>query len=175
MLIIGEGSQKSNLMRKTMELGIKDQVVFTGCVPNDKITAYYNACELFLFASTTETQGIVLLEAMAAGLPVIAVGGSGVKDVVLQGRNGYLTKEDIYEWVEKLEQVSSNKTMYEKMSINAREEASKYTSLRIARTALTYYRNAIHRKEMENRMREKLDADVLISQRLGANYEKKAI
>ena len=97
LLIIGEGSQKSNLMRKTMELGIKDQVVFTGCVPNDKITAYYNACELFLFASTTETQGIVLLEAMAAGLPVIAVGGSGVKDVVLQGRNGYLTKEDIYE------------------------------------------------------------------------------
>ena len=54
---------------------------------------YLGACDAFLFSSKSETQGIVLAEAMAAGLPVTAVSACGVNDIVEDGKNGYLAKE----------------------------------------------------------------------------------
>lgn len=154
-LIIGEGTQKDNLRARVEELGLNDQVVFLGSIPNREITSYYNACDLFLFASTTETQGIVVLEAMAAELPVIAVNATGVRDVVINGVNGYMTEEDIYEWVDKLEVVSGNRPVYEAMKAEAKAQALKYNAADIAKTALKYYQNAVTLKEMERSYEKK--------------------
>ena len=61
------------------QMGLSDTVVFSGNIPNDEIKHYLYASELFLFASKSETQGIVLEEAMAAGNPVVVVRASGVE------------------------------------------------------------------------------------------------
>ena len=74
-------------MRKELEvlaeqMGLSDTVVFLGNISNEDVKQYLYASELFLFASKSETQGIVLEEAMAAGNPIVAVRASGVEDVV---------------------------------------------------------------------------------------------
>ena len=76
------------------ELGIEDVVSFIGQIPNDEVRNYLQACDAFVFASKSETQGIVLAEAMASGLPVAAISACGVDDIVSDGCNGYLAKED---------------------------------------------------------------------------------
>lgn len=156
-LIIGEGTQKDKLKISVSELGLDDQVVFLGSIPNHRITSYYNACDAFLFASKTETQGIVVLEAMAAGLPVIAVDATGVRDFIVNGVNGFMTEEDIDTWAERLELICRDKKTYETMREEAKKEALKYSAADIAANALKYYQNAVTIKEMER------------------NYEKKTI
>lgn len=148
-LVIGEGTQKDMLRDRVEVLGLEDQVELLGSIPNERITSYYNACDLFLFASTTETQGIVVLEAMAAGLPVIAVNASGVRDVVMNGVNGYMTEEDVDQWADRLEAICKNPHINESMKINAKAQALKYRETDIAKLALKYYQNAITSKEME--------------------------
>ena len=70
-------------------------VVFIGCIKNEELPSYYQACDLFLFASKTETQGIVILESMAAGTPVLALRATGVSDIVEDGINGYNLSENM--------------------------------------------------------------------------------
>lgn len=98
VLIIGGGSRMEELKMLAEDLGISDLVTFLGNVPNQEVKDFLNASDLFLFASRSETQGIVLAEAMAAGDPVVAVHAVGSDDIVEDGVNGFLTEEDESAW-----------------------------------------------------------------------------
>ena len=98
MLMIGDGPDKKSLEERSRMLGLQEDIVFTGTIPNERIAAYFKAADGFLFASKTETQGIVVLEAFAGATPVIAVKASGVEDLVDDGVNGILTGEDTEEY-----------------------------------------------------------------------------
>lgn len=87
---IGEGPELPHLKALAKELGIADRVLFLGPVPYRKIGGYYRLAELFLFASETETQGLVIWEAQAMGVPVVAVGAEGVLEGVEDGKTGFL-------------------------------------------------------------------------------------
>ena len=100
VIILGDGRQKSELKVRASILGIQDVVTFVGSVPNEEVKDYLSASDVFLFASKSETQGIVLAEAMAAGCPVAAVHAVGADDIVKSGVNGYLTDEDEEIWAE---------------------------------------------------------------------------
>lgn len=102
VLILGDGSQKSELKTRAAILGVQDMITFAGSIPNEQVKDYLNAADLFLFASRSETQGIVLAEAMAAGCPVVAVHATGVDDIVKDKSNGFLTDETEEEWAEKV-------------------------------------------------------------------------
>jgi 1,2-diacylglycerol 3-alpha-glucosyltransferase len=82
LVIIGGGDEKKNLEALASELGLQDRVEFAGLVPFDEVPIYLAASDLFVFASVTETQGLVTLEAMASGLPVAAVDASGTREAV---------------------------------------------------------------------------------------------
>ena len=111
---------------------------------------------MFLFASQSETQGIVLLEAMAAGLPVVAVHASGVCDVVKDGINGYMTGMDVNEWEEKIEQILDIQSIKEKMKQNAILEAKGYLSINIAKTVVEYYSNLLLDKGKDEKYEKKI-------------------
>ncbi|HER34090.1 MAG TPA: glycosyltransferase, partial [Halothiobacillaceae bacterium] len=97
-LIIGEGEERDRLQADIEQLGLGDTVTLVGGVPPDEMPRYYHLGDAFVFASKSETQGMVILEAMAAGLPVIAVRSSGIDDVVKNETNGFKTAEDIDRW-----------------------------------------------------------------------------
>ncbi|HBH46949.1 MAG: hypothetical protein A2445_03025 [Candidatus Jacksonbacteria bacterium RIFOXYC2_FULL_44_29] len=90
LLLIGDGSYLPKLKENAKNLGISDSVIFTGLVPHDDIPKYYQMADLFLFASLTDTQGIVVLEAMAAGLPVVALKCDVFLDIIKSNHNGFL-------------------------------------------------------------------------------------
>ncbi len=139
LLILGEGSLKAELNSLAVQLGLGDNIIFCGCIPHDKLQNYYHACDLFLFASQSETQGIVLLEAMAAGLPVIAVRATGVSDVVKEGKNGFMTGLDIDLWEEKIELVLTHPDVKKRMQKEAIKEAKQYCAIQVAKSAEQYY------------------------------------
>jgi glycosyltransferase involved in cell wall biosynthesis len=101
------------------------------------------ASDIFIFSSTAETQGMVLLEAMAASLPVVAVSSPGVNDIIQDGINGFKTSNDIKEWGEKLISLMENPNKLQKISLNALETAKRYTIGSIGKKAISIYKQLI--------------------------------
>ena len=92
LLLVGQGSHERALRRLAAASPARAAIGFPGSVPREALTPYYRAADLFLFSSETETQGLVLAEAHACGLPAVAVHASGVDEVVRDGETGILTK-----------------------------------------------------------------------------------
>lgn len=93
LLIIGDGTQKPALIKLCKSLGISDRVHFPGYVSmQDGLPEIYRISNLFVTASEIETQGIVLLEAAASGLPIVAVRATCIPEIVHDGTNGYLAE-----------------------------------------------------------------------------------
>jgi len=96
LIIVGEGPLRRSLEDYAQGLGLERgrEVIFTGYLPRERLIDLYKQATLFVFASKTETQGLVLVEAMMAGLPPVAVGALGVLDIVSSGETGLLVEED---------------------------------------------------------------------------------
>lgn len=138
-IMIGEGPDRVNVERQLQELGLTDNVLLLGNVENREIKNYQAASDLFLFTSKSETQGIVLLEAMAVGNPVIALDASGVRDIVADGENGYLTDEDDWQWAGRIAALLADGALREQMQQAAKRTAEGYSEEEVARCAERYY------------------------------------
>lgn len=92
LILVGQGSHAEALRRRAGASAAAGRIRFAGGMAQAALPPYYQAADLFLFASETETQGLVLAEAHACGLPAVAVGASGVDEVVRDGETGVLTK-----------------------------------------------------------------------------------
>src|SRR5262249_18862549 len=89
-LVVGEGPAEADLKATMARHGAAGQLILAGKRTGAALCAAYRAMDLFAFASRSETHGMVVAEAMAAGLPVVALSASGVREVVRDGENGYL-------------------------------------------------------------------------------------
>jgi glycosyltransferase involved in cell wall biosynthesis len=85
LVIVGEGPHGDDLRRYAVELGIADRVFFAGAAPREQLPDLYASADAFVFASVTETQGMVLAEAMAAGSIVVAADVPQIRDVLGNG------------------------------------------------------------------------------------------
>ena len=92
LVLVGQGTHESALRRLAHASRAHRRIHFAGSRPHDQLPVVYQGADLFLFASETETQGLVLAEAHAAGLAAVAVRASGVDEVVRDGETGLLTK-----------------------------------------------------------------------------------
>lgn len=88
-LIVGDGPAKEQLEKQAADLGISDHVIFTGMVEPSSVQDYYQLGDVFVSASTSETQGLTYIEAAANGLPLLCRHDPCLKDVLVQGENGY--------------------------------------------------------------------------------------
>ena len=89
LLIVGDGPARHDLEKKAQELGISQHVIFTGMVPPDQVSAYYQLGDVFVSASTSETQGLTYIEAAANGLPLLCRRDPCLDGVLVEGCNGY--------------------------------------------------------------------------------------
>lgn len=90
--LVGQGTHEAAVRRRAEAGPAHDRIHFHGGMDREALPVFYRAADLFLFASETETQGLVLAEAHACGLPAVAVRASGVDEVVRDGETGLLTK-----------------------------------------------------------------------------------
>jgi glycosyltransferase involved in cell wall biosynthesis len=135
------------LRQQARDLEVADRVLFTGKVPFEKIPSYLKAADLFAFASVTETQGLVTLEAMAAGLPVAAVNGSGTQDIVEDGEQGFLVPNDPNALADGIVKLIENPDMTDRFKSAALQKAHEYDNKQLARRMLQVYEQAIKDKK----------------------------
>ena len=136
-VIIGNGMLEQEL--KDYALAKNVTVNFTGAVPKKQIANHYRSNNIFIFASVTETQGLVIAEALAAGRPVVALKASGVEDAVVDGYNGYLV-DNKQEFCAKIELLFNNNLVYNMMQQNAYQSSLKYNKLDLTKKLLLYYK-----------------------------------
>ena len=92
LVLVGQGTETERLRRMAEALPVAERIRFLGLRPHHSLAECYQAADVFLFASETETQGLVLAEAAACGLPAVAVDAPGCDEVVRDGDTGVLTK-----------------------------------------------------------------------------------
>ncbi len=149
VLIVGDGSQKAELKVRASLLGIQDIVTFVGNIPNEEVKDYLNAADLFMFASTSETQGIVLAEAFASGTPVVAVRAVGTDDIIENGVNGFLTEEEEETWADRVAEVLSDESRLKEMGRAALDSAENYRASTLAIYEEMLYNQCVGAKRTE--------------------------
>jgi len=138
-ILVGDGPERVRLEGKVKELGLEGRIHFTGSMAPVEVALGCLASDLFVFASTSETQGMVLLEAMAGGCPVVAVNASGVYDVVEDGSNGYKVPESTEIWADTILGLLKDKERLRILSANCREYARRYSEDVIAEKVFNLY------------------------------------
>lgn len=147
-IIIGNGPERENIKGLIDESSLSGEVVMIGSVDPEKIAGYYLASDLFVFSSISETQGMVLLEAMAGKCPVVCVRSSGTDDVIKDGYNGYKTSMEIETWAAKVICLLENKDALKTMSSNAFSYAHNFSMEKMADRVESFYKKTIQiRKE----------------------------
>lgn len=139
IIIIGEGQEKARLQQRINAADLSEQVQLVGAVAPEVIPVYCALSDVFVFASRSETQGMVILEAMAAGLPVVTVRSSGIDDIVRNGVNGYKTLEDLHTWTAAVKKLLDEPAHYRQLSDNARQLASEYDIQHFSRNIARFY------------------------------------
>jgi len=132
LVLTGDGPQRELLQEQVRRGGLNSAVIFTGFIDSAKLIDLYKVSELFLFASKTETQGLVLVEAMAGGTPAVAIGEMGVLDVVRDGVNGILAPEDAKEFGWMTLELLNDRGRYERLCQGALRTAEELSTQKSA-------------------------------------------
>lgn len=151
-VLIGYGSQTQELKDYAYnKLGLSaNAVVFYIKPEKSVIRDWYDKADLFLFASKTDTQGLVLAEAMARGTPVIALKASGVVDIVQNGINGFMVDNAI-EMAQKINIVCDNNSLHQTMQYHAWTTGNAYSAKNCTQSLLeVYYQTIAHSKGAPN-------------------------
>ena len=123
-VIAGKGPATEGLRQRAAELGLAEQVHMVGFVPQERLGEYYRLADCFVFTSSYETFGVVLVEAMAAGVPVIAMDSFAVRNVVDPEATGWLVPpDDATALAERLVYCAHNPERLREMGRTARQVA----------------------------------------------------
>jgi glycosyltransferase involved in cell wall biosynthesis len=121
-VIAGEGPARKTLQERVDRQGLADTVLFIGYLNRQgPLEDCYSAADLFVFASRTETQGLVLLEAMAMGTPVVSTAVMGTRDVLVDGKGCVVAKEEIVDFTNKTARLLKAPQERARLSESARE------------------------------------------------------
>ncbi|MEN9724789.1 MAG: hypothetical protein RLZZ98_298 [Pseudomonadota bacterium] len=117
LVIAGEGPAEKSLHALGKALNLEDNLKFIGYLDREtELNACYAAADIFVFSSLSETQGLVLLEAMAQGTPVVAIAELGTKSILVEGKGALIAPENELVFAEKVNALLSNKTLRNKLS-----------------------------------------------------------
>jgi 1,2-diacylglycerol 3-alpha-glucosyltransferase len=144
LVIAGEGPAESHIHKLVAEAGLNDHVQFVGYM--DRATTLldcYRAADIFVFASRTETQGLVLLEAMAQGTPVVSTAVMGTADVLHGVQGGIVVPEDVKEFAAAAASVLRDPAKREYLSAHARDDAARWSSKVMADRLVRLYEGVI--------------------------------
>ncbi|MFZ5898717.1 MAG: glycosyltransferase family 4 protein [Bacillota bacterium] len=143
LVLVGGGPQTQQLKELAAEKGIKDKVVFTGPLAMEDVAHCYAGSHIFVFSSLTETQGLVIGEAKAAGLPAVAINAFGVGEMIEDGQDGFLTPPNENIFVSRLLQLLTDKDLYERFCRKALVNAENISSGAMAVQLINVYQELL--------------------------------
>ncbi len=166
-MLAGKGPLSETIEKLFDDPQISKRVHITGALQGQDLVDHYHALDLFVFSSKSETQGMVLTEAMAAGVPVLGIDAPGVRETIQDKENGRLVKDEEFdEALSWCVNKAANKSEWEQMRQNARATAETFSVDKCAKSALRTYRAAADdyaqtREKMRFFQRFKVEIDIL--------------
>jgi len=143
-LVTGKGTSAKDIIRIFRNKGISDRLIMAGNQTGSRLADAYHAMDLFVFSSLSETQGMVLTEAMASGLPVIAIDAPGVREVVKHSENGFLLESNATEkmFAESVEHAARRPELMSRMRKAALQTAKAFAREVCAQKLYALYESA---------------------------------
>lgn len=144
-LVVGDGNLAPGLKKFCQKNDIADRVIFVGIVSRTQIKNYYAAADIFVHASTSETQGMVMSEAMYCGLPIVAVAATGASSLVLNNGSGFLVSENEKEFADAVLKLVNDKDLRKKFGETAGRIARlQFTAEVCAKKMLEVYKKCLN-------------------------------
>jgi len=153
LLLVGDGPYRETLEAKVRELGLGGDVIFTGMVPPEKVAEYYCLGDLFLSASTSETQGLTYLEALASGVPALCRQDPCLEGVVKDGVNGWQFT-DSGAFRRRLDAFISSPELRQRLHQGALDSAAQFSAEVFAQRAEAVYREQLELSGLRKDSRE---------------------
>lgn len=145
LLIVGDGPNRYHLEEHTKYLGMNDRVIFAGMVHPNEVSKYYHLGDLFVSASTSETQGLTYLEALASGLPALCRKDECIENVIINGKTGY-QYTNFKEFEAYLYTLVKNKKAHQEMA----KYAIEFTITHYSSTSFGQHVNMIYERALES-------------------------
>ena len=140
LALVGDGPNRENLEKHFAGTNTN----FVGYLAGKELGSAYASADAFIFPSRTETLGLVLLEAMAAGCPVVAANSGGIPDIVTPGKNGYLfDPQDELSAIAATQQLLANPQQRSQLRQNAREESERWNWSAATQQLARYYEGVL--------------------------------
>jgi glycosyltransferase involved in cell wall biosynthesis len=143
LLFIGGGPQEEEYKKIVANQPFHDHITFAGFLPKGETNKIFGACDLFVFPSITDAQGIVVVEAFAAGIPVVAVNRLGPSDIVRDNEDGFLTPLNEQAFADKVIYLLENEKMRRHFGQAARNNALRFSSANSTRHLVEVYQRLI--------------------------------
>jgi glycosyltransferase involved in cell wall biosynthesis len=156
LVLVGEGEERGHLEGLVSQLGLKECTTFTGKVPNEAVPEHMAAGNVFVLPSLSEGFPLVVLEAMAAGLPIVATNVGGIPEFIVNAENGFLVEpKDPEQIAEKVCLLLGDDELRRRISENNKEKARDYSWENIIDRLEHVYTDALANKsKMRNREEE---------------------
>lgn len=145
VLLVGGGPDLDNLKKLTKKLNLENYVIFTDKVNYDLVPTYFNIFNVVVSFSKTETQGLTIIEGLAASKPTLCIEDDSFRSMIEPNYNGYLFKNDT-EFKDYIFKLMNDQKLYKDMSTNARNSTYKYSKEVFAADILKVYHKAIENK-----------------------------
>lgn len=146
LILVGSGLLEGKLRQQAQRLGVEDKLRFCGSVSNEEVPDYLAAAEIFVTASTTEVHPLTVMEAMASGLPVVAIMSPGIVDLVKQGTNGLLAENSVEALAEAMVILARDKGLRRLMGAFARQMRRQYDIRTTVQKTLNIYQKFVSPK-----------------------------
>ena len=140
-VVAGEGPARSSLEQEVRKRAMGENVRFIGYLDrHTELNSCYSAADIFIFSSRTETQGLVLLEAMAQGVPVVSTAELGTRDVLQDGAGVWIAQEEITDFSSNVVKMLMHAQVRSELGELGRAYANEWSAAKQAKKMLTFYR-----------------------------------
>jgi glycosyltransferase involved in cell wall biosynthesis len=142
LMIAGNGPSQDYYMEEARNCGVEEHCVFTGYLEREELSLAYAISYIFTMPSLTETQGLVTIEAMLSGIPVVAIGAMGTVQLMEGNKGGFMTGNDPEEFKARVLELLEDEALYRRKSEEARQHAQAWTIGSITERLVAIYREA---------------------------------
>ncbi len=154
LLFVGGGPELEPLKEKAKKMPVSWNICFTGYRSRTELAYFYHLSKVFVFPSLTETQGLVTIEAMLSGLPVVAIGEMGTLDVMQGDNGGFMVKNDVTEFSSRVIELLTDSDLYNKKSFEAMEWGKQWSMNTLTPKLVELYQKGIEARKSKRKRSE---------------------
>lgn len=147
LVIVGGGILLDKTRKIVENEGLKDHVLFTDVQPSEMVASLNKAAKLFLFTSDTDNLPTVVIEAMACGIPIVALKDKAVIDLVDEGKDGFITTKEVSDIAEKVLSILEDPKKQKELGAGSLKKAQGFSVEKYAQTLLSIYKDLIKKKK----------------------------